>query len=97
MIDIHPEDLQTVKQILQQFIPGLPVWIFGSRIKNIAKSYSDLDLVIVADHKISLITYYKLKDAFEESNLPYKVDILDWHRIDHAFRQVIQQEHVVLL
>ena len=96
MIDIKEEHLQIVKQILHQYIPGIPVWIFGSRTKGTAKSYSDLDLVIFDEHKIPLTNYYQIKDAFEESTLPFRVDVLDWHRIGPSFRKLIQQEYIVL-
>lgn len=94
MIDIEKKHLDLVKQILQKHVPNVPVWIFGSRIKGTAKTYSDLDLVIVDQDKIPLENYYKIKDAFEESTLPYRVDVLDWHRINPSFRQLIQQNYI---
>ena len=81
---------------MQQFVPGVPIWVFGSRVKGTAKPYSDLDLVIVDDQKIPQKCYYQIQDAFEESTLPYRVDVLDWHRISPSFRQVIQEKHAVL-
>ncbi len=96
MIDITHEHLTIVQQILQQYVPGVPVWIFGSRIKGTAKSYSDLDLVIIDRQKMPLGIFYKIKDAFEESTLPYRVDVLDWHRISPDFRKVIQQDYMRL-
>ena len=46
-LDITPENLQIVQQILQQHIPHYPVWAFGSRTKGTAKPYSDLDLAVI--------------------------------------------------
>lgn len=97
MIDVEEDHLNIVKQILRQFIPGIHVWVFGSRIKGTAKLYSDLDLVLLNKHKIPLTDFYKLKDAFEESVLPWRVDVLDWNRISPSFQKLIQHEHVVLL
>ena len=94
MIDIKNKHLDLVKKILQEHVPGVPVWIFGSRIKGTAKTYSDLDLVIIDQHKMPIENYFKIKDAFEESTLPYRVDVLDWHRISPSFRQLIQQDYV---
>ena len=96
MIDITAHHLAMVKTIIQELIPGIPVWVFGSRIKGTAKPYSDLDLVIVGPQKLPQQLYYQLKDAMEESDLPYRVDVLDWHRISPEFRSLIQQNHVVL-
>lgn len=39
---IQPEHLAIVKGILQREVPQYPVWVFGSRVKNTVKPYSDL-------------------------------------------------------
>ena len=96
MIDIQDKHLAIIQQILQAYIPNIPVWVFGSRIKGTAKPYSDLDIVIVGQQKIPQNTYYQIQDAFEESELPYRVDVLDWHRISDEFRALIQQKYFIL-
>ncbi|MFC6671932.1 hypothetical protein [Marinobacterium aestuariivivens] len=35
--------------------------------------------------------YYRLQDAFEESEISVKVDLLDWHRISEDFRALIER------
>ena len=96
MIDIEDRHLLTIKRIFQQLIPGIPVWAFGSRVKQTAKPYSDLDLVIVGAHRIPQNIYYQIKDAMEESNIPFKVDVLDWHRLSPSFQTIIQQQYEIL-
>lgn len=97
MIDIEEKHLSTIKRIFQRLIPGIPVWAFGSRIKQTAKPYSDLDLVIVGENRIPQPVYYQIKDAMEESDIPFKVDVLDWHRLSPAFREIIQQQYEILI
>ena len=97
MIDLNENHLKMVKAILQKFIPDTPVWVFGSRILGTAKPYSDLDVVIVSHQQIQQKCYYAIQDALEESELPFRVDVLDWHRISPSFRLLIQQQHVVFL
>lgn len=96
MIELHEKDLNIVKAIFETYLPGVPVWVFGSRIHGSAKPYSDLDLVIVGEEKIPQRLYYQIMDAFEESELPFRVDVLDWHRINQSFRELIQKQYVVL-
>ena len=86
-----------MKQILSNVVPGIPVWIFGSRITGTAKPCSDLDLIIIDQDKLPLTTVFTIQDAFEESTLPYRVDVLDWHRINSSFRKLIEKNHVVLI
>jgi len=33
----------------------------------------------------------ELKDAFEESDLPYRADVLDWNEISPAFQATIMR------
>ncbi len=94
MIDLAPSQLRTVIQILDTYVPSIDVWAFGSRVRKTASEYSDLDIVIVGDDKIPQKTFYQLKDAFEESDLPIRVDVLDWHRISTAFKKNIEAQHI---
>ena len=96
MIDLQPHELKIVREILQQFVPDHEVRAFGSRVTNTAKLYSDLDVVIVGEKKLDLLTLIEIKDAFMESDLPFRVDLLDWARISDQFRAVIGKEYQVL-
>jgi predicted nucleotidyltransferase len=89
MIDLRPDHLEIVKSVLAAHVPEAEVRAFGSRVTSTAVDYSDLDLVIVGDRKIDRQTLYRLEEAFEESDLPFRVDVLDWHRISESFRKVI--------
>ena len=37
-----------------------------------------------------------LNEAFAESDLPWKVDVVDWTRMSDAFRLIVEQGRVVL-
>jgi predicted nucleotidyltransferase len=72
------------------------VWAFGSRVKGDPKPFSDLDLAILGDKPLTLSTLAELADDFSESDLPFKVDIVDLATTGEAFRKVIEAERVVL-
>ena len=38
-----------------------------------------------------------LRDDFEESDLPFKVDIVDWNTIDEKFRSIIHHDRELIL
>ena len=90
LIDISPENWQIVREILQRYVPDREVWAFGSRAKWTAKEFSDLDLAIIGDTPLSIALTADMKEAFQESALPFKIDIVDWANITPSFRQVIQ-------
>ena len=90
LIDISPENWQIVREILQRYVPDREVWAFGSRAKWTAKEFSDLDLAIIGDTPLSIALTADMKEAFQESALPFKIDIVDWANITPSFQQVIQ-------
>ena len=90
MIDVPAQDLKIIKQILKKYVPDCEIRAFGSRVTGKAKAYSDLDLVITGAKKLERKTMVFLKEAFEESKLNFRVDIVDWHAIAKSFREVIE-------
>ena len=97
MIDLNPNHLGTVKAILAEHVPECEVRAFGSRATWTAKDYSDLDLAILGQGPLDWTALGRLEEAFEESDLPMRVDVLDWHAISGSFREMIEREHVVLV
>lgn len=89
MIDLKSEHENIVKDILRQHIPDVEVYVFGSRATLTAKPHSDLDLVIIGKEEIPLISLHLLEEAFDESDLPFRVDVLDWQALEDDFRQRI--------
>jgi type I restriction enzyme S subunit len=95
-IDIQPQQWVIVQSILKKYIPQYEVLVFGSRAKNKAKPYSDLDLAIITTSPLPLQVRANLADAFSESDLPWKVDIVDWSLTSENFKQIILREKISL-
>ena len=64
--------------------------MFGSRIHGTAKPWSDLDLAIKAKSVLGWKLLAEIKEAFQESDLPFRVDIVDWNDIKESFRKAIE-------
>ncbi len=96
LLDVRPDHLQIVQDILKKHVPERDVWAFGSRAKWLAKEYSDLDLCIVGKIPLSFTTLGLLKEAFDESDLPWKVDVVDWATTSESFRTIIERDKVVV-
>ncbi len=90
MIDLSEDHIETVLEILKKYVPNCEVLVFGSRISGNAKPYSDLDLAIKGDEPLDFDILRLLKESFENSNLPIRVDVLDWHGISEQFQKVIE-------
>jgi predicted nucleotidyltransferase len=95
-LGIQPDHLAIVRDILRRHVPQYDVWAFGSRIQGRARSYSDLDLVIMTDEPLPLRVMAALVEDFAESDLPWKVDIVDWTLTGAPFRLIIESDRVLV-
>ena len=89
-IDIRPTDLETVRRILREHVPGLEVRAFGSRVAWQARETSDLDLALMTDEPLSVDRTARLRAAFTDSDLPFRVDILDWATASESFQKQVR-------
>lgn len=88
---------ELVRAILARLLPpDVTVSVFGSRACGTAKPWSDLDLAITGKQPISLVLLAELAEAFDESALPWKVDLVDRTTVDPAFGRIIDQSSVPL-
>ncbi len=95
-LDIRLEHWAIVRDILLRHIPQYEVWAFGSRASWTAKPYSDLDLAVINNEPLPLSVSAALTDDFSESDLPWKVDVVDWATTSESFRKVIEGDKVVV-
>ena len=95
MIELKPAHLKILKAILQKHLAGVEVRVFGSRVTGTAKEWSDLDLALVSEKKLPLTTIENLRTDFAESDLPFRVDILDWHDISPEFKALIEAKYEI--
>jgi uncharacterized protein len=96
MIDIATRHLEMIRGILRKHVPGHEVRAFGSRVNGGARTYSDLDLVIIGKTRLPRKILYLLKEEFEESDLPFRVEIIDWRAISSDFRKIINARYEVI-
>ena len=96
MLDVEPRHLDEIRRILAARAPGLEVRAFGSRAKGRPKPYSDLDLAVVGIEDRGPDALRLLREAFEESELPFRVDVVDWMSVSEGFRRAIADDCLVI-
>lgn len=81
-LDLPQKYLGQVKSLLRARVPHAEVWAYGSRVTGSGHAASDLDLVLRNPQNLNEETsaLYTLMEAFTESNLPIRVDVIDWAR-----------------
>lgn len=94
--DVTPKELIIIKNILENYLhPNCKAWVFGSRAKSSALFNSDLDLALECKDKIDLKILSKIKIAFEDSRLPYRVDVVDINAVKPYFKEIIEKEMIL--
>ncbi|MEO5706141.1 MAG: nucleotidyltransferase domain-containing protein [Alteraurantiacibacter sp.] len=81
-----------VTAILREQLPvSARVRVFGSRASSRWKPYSDLDLAIDLGETIPLPLQARLTESFSESDLRWKVDIVDLRNVSRSFAAIIDE------
>ncbi len=106
-IDLTPEQLQRVRGILwanlravdvaELPVGGFQAWVFGSRATGRARQYSDLDILIARAKPLDWRERANLCDAFEASDLPFRVDIVEAHALAAGMRERVFSERLLLV
>ncbi len=95
--DIRPDHLEIVQDILREHLPaGFKVWVFGSRANWMTKGSSDLDLAVEGADALDYKAMVGLEVAFEESDLPYTIDVVDLNAISPSFKKIVEGQRVPL-
>ncbi len=94
-IDLSKEQLDELLGLLDRYLSGTEVWAYGSRVKFTSTPHSDLDLVAFATaEQASAVA--ELRDAFDESDLPFRVDFFVWDEVPEQFYSNIKQDKLII-
>lgn len=96
MIDLEQEYIDFIKQTVASCMKDFKLYIFGSRAKNRAKKYSDIDIAIDSKELTPKVKS-KLEFLFENSLLPYEVDVIDLNNITENFKELIKDDLIELV
>ena len=75
-------DMKTIQEILIKYPEVREVRLFGSRAKGNYKPGSDIDMAVI-NEGVSSKTISDLSSEFEESSLPYMVDVVNFPTLRH--------------
>jgi predicted nucleotidyltransferase len=94
-VDIGPKDREILFSRLERYVPNTVIWAFGSRAKGTARPWSDLDLVVFSGTE-ERPRVSRLKEALEESNLTFRVDVFQWEPLPESFKENIKARYAVI-
>jgi predicted nucleotidyltransferase len=70
------------------------LYLFGSRARGSAARASDIDIAILPDAPLEPGTLARIREALEESTIPYEVEVIDLSSVDESFRRKVLAEAI---
>ena len=98
MDTVYERALDMLKDILGQiFVTGeVEMVLFGSRARGDYLKTSDIDLGILPQGELDERKLILLREKLENSNIPYKVDVVDFSKVSKEFAEKALEEGVVI-
>lgn len=99
-VQLSIDELKEIKKLLEDNLSS--AILFGSRVSGTAKKFSDLDmclkfpLSIRNDRKTANLIMSDLREKFDNSNLPFVVDLSRYEHLPEAFQKQIDKEGVLV-
>ncbi|NNN21892.1 MAG: nucleotidyltransferase domain-containing protein [Acidimicrobiales bacterium] len=99
MIALSEAEREMVETIVKLYATDqhYTVYVFGSRATGKSRKYSDIDLALIGEHSVSPKVSSELAEAFDESSIPYTVDIVDGTKASERLLQQILLEGEMLI
>jgi len=87
---ISEKEEKIIKNILAKY--PYDFYAYGSRVKGDFTRASDLDILLMSDGEILQSDIEKLETEFNESLIPYRVNIIQRCKMDDYFYELIEKD-----
>lgn len=91
-MSINQETKDKIIALISALIPEAKIYLFGSRARETAKQWSDIDIALDAGKPIDLNRISEVKDVLEALSIPYRVDIVDIFQVEESMKQAIMKD-----
>src|SRR5258708_2650064 len=86
---------QKIVAVILALIPGIKIYLFGSRARGNNSERSDIDIALDAGKPLLPRDVDEVKSMFKESNIRYNIDVVDFHQINEAMRNEILKDRII--
>lgn len=94
-INLKPKHEQMLKDIFNNYCPHAEIWAYGSRVSGDSHDGSDLDLAVIDFHDAEK-RLSELRQILNDSNIPFLIDIFEFHKLPPSFQNEIRKKYIVL-
>ena len=92
---IEKEVKEKIIAVINALIPQAKIYLFGSRAHRTYSKWSDIDIALDADAPLPAVDVGEVRDMLAESNIPYKIEVLDFHRDSKDMQESIRKEGIL--
>lgn len=89
------ENQDKMTRVLKALFPDAKIILYGSRARGDARENSDIDIAIDAGKKVSRHDINEARSMFEESNIIFKIDIIDYHAVSEILQKQIDKDGIL--
>lgn len=76
-------------------MPDVKIYLFGSRARGTNRAMADIDIALDGGKELPIADVDEIKSMFRESNIIYKIDVVDFYSITDLMRAQIIKDRVV--
>lgn len=87
---VNEKEQRIIESILEKYRDEYSFYYYGSRAKGDFERPSDLDVLVKGSEEMPVETFEQIRKEFDESWLPFVVDLHDFHRVTERFYQLIE-------
>lgn len=73
-------------------IENYRLFLFGSRAVGQNRQFSDYDLGILGPKKVSATALALMNADLDDSDIPYRVEVIDFQNVSESFRRVAMKK-----
>ena len=95
MYELDEKTKQKIIAVISALIPEARIYLFGSRARGTNAQYADIDIALDAGKELLLIDVDEVKSMLNESNIKYKIDVVDIYQVSDLMRKEILREKVI--
>ena len=94
----HGDALRFILDVINKHLldRDYSVILFGSCASGKERPTSDIDIAIKLAAPLPPLEWQLIEDELMESDLPRKVDIVDYHRVTETFQKIINETGIKL-
>ena len=92
---VNDIEVDIIKGIISPYFEKYGFYFYGSRVRGDFRPLSDLDIMIKGKTPVCPDDFEALKEAFDSSDLPYIVNLVDFNNISDEFYQMIKNDLIL--